>query len=134
MHLFTQARQVLHVSFAALDFLVENHAVEPFASLEQLQGKIQIGARDEAESTNVLLHHRFGVFNSFGYFDLLFPSQKWNLTHLLEIHPHGVIENVDLCFRSLVFLLVLVRVFLTILVAIHFGSFNNVDLQASQPR
>src|SRR5204863_79066 len=34
LHLFTQTREVLHVSFAALDFLIENHAVEAFAPLE----------------------------------------------------------------------------------------------------
>jgi len=51
LHLFTQARQVLHVIFAALDFLSRITRSNRSRSLEQLQGKIQIGARDEAGST-----------------------------------------------------------------------------------
>ena len=132
-HLFAQAREVLHVSFAALDFLIENHAIEAFAALEELPGKFQMRARDKAKATDVLLDHPFGFLNSFGYFNFLFPSQQGDLTHLLEIHPHRIVENINLRFRSLIFF-VLVCVFFAILIAIHFRRLDNVDLQAAQPR
>ena len=87
-----------------------------------------MGARNKAKATNVLVHHPFGLFNPFGYFDFLFPGQKRDLAHLLEIHPHRVVQNINLGFGSLFLFFFLVCVFLTVLVAIHLRRFNNVDL------
>ncbi len=133
-HLSAKTWEVLHISFPALDFFVENHPVEPFPALEQLLGEIQMGARNKAKATNVLLHHPLGFFDPFGYFDFLFPGQKRDLAHLLEIHPHRIVQNISLGFCSLFLFFLLVGVFLTVLVAIDLRRFNNVDLQATQPR
>ena len=92
-----------------------------------------MGVRDKAEPIDLLLHHVFGFLDSFGDFHLLLPSQQRNLAHLLEIHAHRVVQNIELGFGFL-FLFFFLRLFFPILVAIHLRGFNYVDLHAAQPR
>ena len=60
-----------------------------------------MGLRDKTEAIDVLLHHVFGFLDPFGNFYFLFPGQQRDLAHLLEIHPHRVIQNIDLRFGPL---------------------------------
>src|SRR6516165_11606424 len=63
LHLLAQARKNFHVTFAALDFLIENDAVESFAALREFLGKIEMRAGGESEAINMLLHHVFRFFD-----------------------------------------------------------------------
>ena len=118
--LFAQARKLFHVALATLDFLVQNNAIESFFPLEQFAGQVEVSTHSESEPINVLLHHVLRFLDAFGNLDFLLPGQQRHLAHLLEIHPHRVIERVqpDLCLLFIFFFVV--RVFLTVLVAIHF--------------
>src|SRR5438094_778232 len=87
--------------------------------------------RFAGKATDLLLHHYLGFFDPFGYFHFLSPGQKWDLAHLLEIHPHRVVQNINLGFCSLLLFFVLVCVFLTVFVAIRRRRFNNVDRQTT---
>ena len=73
-HLFAETREIFHIPFPALDFLVENHPIEPFPALDQLRGEIQVGLCDKTEPIDVLQHHVFGFLDPFGYFYFLFPG------------------------------------------------------------
>ena len=46
-------RQHLHVALAALDFLVENHAVETLAAFGQFLRQIEMRLRDETKAVDV---------------------------------------------------------------------------------
>ena len=69
--LLTQARQDFHVTLATLDLLVENDAVEPFPAFGEFLSKIEMRARSEAETVNVLLHDVFRFLNTFRDFHFL---------------------------------------------------------------
>ena len=97
-HLFAEPRELLHVALPALDFLVENHPIEPFAAFDQFLREIEVRLRDKTEAIDVLLHHVFGFLDPLGYLHFLLAGQQRHLPHLLEIHPHRVIENIELGF------------------------------------
>ena len=82
-------------------------------------------ARGEAETVNVLLHHVFRFLNALRDFHFLLAGQKRHLTHLFEIHPNGVVEDIQLRLR--LFFLLLVDVFFNFFVSINVGCFNDVD-------
>ena len=135
LHLLTQAWQVLHVSFTALDFLIEDHAIEPFPAFDEFLGEIQMAAGNKAEATEMFLHHRFSLLNSLRDLDFLVPGQQRNLPHLLQIHAHRIIQNINLGGRSaFFFLFLLIDVFFAIPVPVNFGGLNDVDLQTAQTR
>ena len=133
-HLFAEPREIFHIPLPALDFLVENHPIESFPALDQLLSEIQVGLRDKTEAIDVLQHHVFGFLDALGYFDFLFAGQERHLAHLLEIHPHWVVQDIDLGFGSLFLFQILLCVFFAVLVTIDFRRFDNVDLQPTQPR
>ena len=89
-------------------------------------------AGGETETVNVLLHHVFRFLDPFGNFHFLFASQKRHLTHLFEIHPDRVIQNVQLRLRF--FFLLLVDVFFNFFMPVDVGCFDNIDLHFAKPR
>ena len=127
--------QVLHVSLAALDFFIEDHTIEPFPAFDEFPREIQMPAGNKAEATEMFLHHPFSLLNSLRDLDFLVSSQQRNLPHLLQIHPHRVIQNINLgCRSAFFFLFLLVDVFFAVPVPVNFGGLNDVDLQAAQTR
>jgi hypothetical protein len=132
LHLLAQARQHLHVALAALDLLVENHAIEALAAVGQLVGQIQVRLGDEAEAVDQPLHHRLGFFDALRDFDFLLAREQRDLAHLLQIHAHRVVEDIELRLGLLLFLFF--AVLLAVLVAIDFRRLNDVDFHAAQPR
>ena len=126
--------KLLHVSFPALDFFVENHSVEALFSLGKFPGQIEMGTGNKAEAVDVLLHHAFSLLNPFGNFHFLLPAQERNLAHLLEIHPHRVVQNIELGSGFLFLFFLFLGVFFSVLVPVHLGGFNNVDLHTAQSR
>ena len=73
-----------------------------------------------------------GLFDPLGNLHFLLARQQRHLAHLLEIHPDRVIENIELRFRLFFFLFL--GVFLAVLVTVHLGGFDNVDLHPPKPR
>ena len=71
-------------------------------------------------------------FDPLGNLHFLLAGQQRHLAHLLEIHPHRVIENIELRFRLFFFLFL--GVLLAVLVTVDLGSFDNVDLHPPEPR
>ena len=92
-------------------------------------------AGDKTESMDVLLHHVFGFLDPFGNFDFLFAGEQRDLTHLLEIHAHGIIENIELRFALLLLLFFLLLIVLfPVFVTVDLGCFDDVDLHPAQSR
>ena len=117
---------------AAVDLLVLDDAVETLAALLELAGEIQVFARGEAEAVEVLLHHALGVLDALGNFDFLLAGQQRHLAHLLEVHPDGIVEDVELRVG-----LLLVGKFLLgagggLLVTVDLGRVDDVDLEVAQ--
>ena len=133
--MFAQTRQIFHVPFPALDFFIEDHAVEAFPALEEFAGKIEMTPSNKPETVKMLLHHGFSLLNALRDFDLLVAGQQRHLPHLLQIHPYRVIQDINLCWHpAFLFVLLIINVFLAVPVAIHFGRFDDIDLQATQTR
>jgi len=84
----------------------------------------------------MFLYHPFSLLNSLRDLDFLVSSQQRNLPHLLQIHPHRVIKNINFGCRSGVFFFffLLVDVFFAVPVPVNFGGLNDVDLQTAQTR
>ena len=92
-------------------------------------------AGNKAEATEMFLHHDLSLLDALRDFDLLIAGQQRHLPHLLEIHPHWVIENIDFGGRStLFFLFLIIGLFFAVPVAIHFGRLDDIDLQSAQTR
>jgi len=79
----------------------------------------------------VLLHHQFGVLDALGNLNFLLAGEQRDLAHLLEVHPDGIVQYIELRV-GLVFLL-LVMGFLAVLVAIDLRGIDDVDLHGPEP-
>src|SRR3954452_6271937 len=96
LNLLAKTWQHFHVALTALDLLIENYPIETLTALGKFFGQLEVSAGDKAEPVHALLHHVLGFFDPLGYLHLLLAGQKRNLTHLLEIHPHRVVQNIEL--------------------------------------
>src|SRR5262249_26283715 len=94
---FDEFAECLEVSFASLNFLVDDNAVETLFGwvAKQLLSQCQMLLCGESEPLNDSLHFHLSVFNSFGNLDLLFARKQRNLPHLLQIHPNRIIEDIQ---------------------------------------
>ena len=72
-----------------------------------------------------LLGVQLGVLDALGDLDLLLAGQQRHLAHLLEVHPHRVVEDVVL--RGARFLLL--GLLLALLVAVDLLRIEDVDLE-----
>ncbi len=81
----------------------------------------------KTKAVNEALHRIVGVFDAFGNHHLLLAAEQRHLAHLLQIHPHRIVQNVEPAF----FLLFLFR--LRLLDAVHFRLLHNIDFEMSQP-
>ena len=104
LHFFAETREQLHVALPALDFLVEDHAIEAFAAFDQLRRQLEVSVRDESKAMNMHRDASFGFLDPLGNFDFLLARQERHLAHLLQIHPHRIVEDVELRFRLFFFL------------------------------
>ena len=92
-----QPAQRAQVRVAVVHFFVENDAVEPFARRigQQFFRQRDVFLAGKAEAVNDFADFVFGGLDAFGNFHFLLARQQRHLSHLLEIHPHRVIENVQ---------------------------------------
>jgi len=76
---------------------VEHHAVEPLARRigQQFFRQRDVFLAGEAEAVNDFADFVLGGFDALGNFHLLLARQQGHLPHLLEIHPHRVVENIE---------------------------------------
>src|SRR5437588_1787819 len=70
-HLLAQARQHLHVALAALDFVVEDHAIEPLAAVGYSLGEIAVRLGNTAKPSDEALHHDLRFLDPLRTLDLL---------------------------------------------------------------
>src|SRR5262245_66324498 len=95
LHLLTQPWQVFHVSLAALDLLVEYHAIETLAPFDEFLSEIQMSAGNKTEATKMSLNHPFSLLNSLRDVEFLVSGQQRKLRHLLQIHAQEVFQNIN---------------------------------------
>ena len=110
-----------------LDLLVHDDPVKAFLGRlgNEFFGQGDVLLAGEAEAVNDAFDLVLRLFDALGDFDLLLARQQRDLAHLLEVHPHRVIQNVQ---TPLVFVFLRLR----LLDAVHFGLVNDLDLQDAQ--
>ena len=111
----------MRYTFPAFDLLVEDDPVEAFSSFQELLRQVEMGSRDKAEAVEVPLHPDLGIFDALGNFDLLLTGQQRHLPHLLEVHPHRIIEDIQPA-RGVALFLVGFLLLLLVLLAFLLGS------------
>ena len=81
----------------AVHLFVEHDAVEPLARRvgQQFFRQRDVFLAGEAEAVNDFADFVFGGFDALGNFHLLLAGQQRHLAHLLEIHPHRVVQNIQ---------------------------------------
>src|SRR5262249_49555024 len=94
LHLLTQSWQVVHISLATLDLLIEDNTIEALLAFNEFLSELQMSAGNKPETAEMFLHHPFSLFNSLRDLNFLVSSQQRNLSHLLQIHAHRVIQNI----------------------------------------
>ncbi len=124
---FDQAAQVAEVVVAALDFFVDDDAVEAFLGGfgNEFFGEGDVFLAGEAEAVDDAFDFVFGVLDAFGDFDFLFAGEQRDLAHLLEVHADGVVQDVQ---ADLVFVFVRFGLF----DAVHFRLVDDFDFQVAQ--
>jgi hypothetical protein len=122
-----QFAQIPQVVVAPFDLLVHDHAVEALLGRlgDQFFGQRDVLLAGEAETIDNQLDFVFGVFDAFGNLHLLLAVQERHLAHLLEVHAHRVVQNVQPHL-----FLVFVRV--RLLDAVHFGLVHDFDFEIAQ--
>ena len=126
--LLTKPRQALHITFAALDLFVQNDAIEALTQVHQLLGEIQVRAANKSELIKDLLHLEFRLFDALGDLDLLLSGQQRDLPHLLEVHAHGVVQDVELTVGFLILFFLFLAILAPFLDAVDVGRIDNFDL------
>ena len=111
---------------AAVHFFVENDAVETFARRvgDQFFRQGDVFLAGKAEAVNDFADLVFRGLDALGNFHLLLARQQRHLPHLLEIHPHRVVQDVQP--RRVVLLGV------GLLDAVHFRLVHDLDFQRAQ--
>ena len=85
----------------------------------------------KTKTIDVLLDQMLGLFDPLGNLHFLFAGEQWHLPHLLEIHPHRIVQNFEAAFGFLFFLF-LFALFFAFLVPIDLRGFNDVDLHSPE--
>ena len=121
-----QPAQRAQVRVAAVHFFVENDAVETFARRlgQQFFRQRDVFLAGETEAVNDFADFVFGGLDALGNLHLLLARQQRHLPHLLEIHPHRIVQNVQ---PAGVLLLGLGG-----FDAVHLRLIHNLDFQAAQ--
>ncbi len=124
-HLLAEFLEVLEVTDAAFDLLVENETVKTLVALLEPGGDLEVGVGDEPEPAEDLPGFRFRFLDSLRNGHFLFAVQQGDLPHLPQIHPDRVIENVEaaLASRGTLF-----PGFLTLFIAALFGILDRARL------
>ena len=120
--MLAKAGERFHVAFAALDFFVENDAIEAFTLIDKLLCEINMSSCDEAEAVEKFLDFQFSVFDAFGNFYFLLAGEQRDLAHLLQIHPNWIVENIEFGIRFF-FLFLFFFLLVFVVVVVFFSNF-----------
>ena len=120
-------RQLLHVTLAALDFLVEDDPVETLAAFLSFCASSRCARAMKPKRLMCFCTLMLGFLDPLGNLHFLLAGQQRDLAHLLEIHPDRVVQDIELGFGLFLFLL-FVGVFLAVLVTIDVRGIDDVDL------
>ena len=125
--LFDELAQRAQMVVAAFNLLVQNNAVEPLLGRlgDQFLRQRDVLLAGEAEAVDDFFDLVFRVFNPLGNLDLLFARQQGHLPHLLEIHPHRIVQNVQPGFVLFLFRLRLFD-------AVHLGLVHDFHLEIAE--
>ena len=85
----------------------------------------------KTKTVDVLLDQMLGFLDPLGNLHFLLAGQQWHLPHLLEIHPHRIIQNFEAALGLLFFLFLFALLF-AFLVTIDFRGFDDVDLHSPE--
>ncbi len=123
----TRRRRFAQMVVAAFDFLVNDNAVEAFLGRfgNEFFGQGDVLLAGEAKAVDDALDLVLGVFDALGDFDLLLAGEQGHLAHLLEVHAHRVVQDVQACF-----LVLFVR--FGLLDPVHLRLVNDLDFQVAQ--
>ena len=124
---FDELAQVLDVIIAVVDLFIDDHAIESlFGGLRnELFGQGDVFFGSESEAINGPFKLALGIFDPFGNFDFLLAGEQRDLTHLFQVHPHRIVQDIEPA-------LVLLFLDFGLLDAIYFGLINDLDLQTAQ--
>ena len=116
------------VGVAAVHFFIEHHAVEAFARRvgQQFFRERNVFLAGEAKAVNDLPQFVLRRFDAFGNFHLLRACQQRHRPHLLEIHPHRIIQRIQPVVVFLEFL------FVHRLHLVHLGGVHHLDFEIPQ--
>ena len=80
-----------------LDLLVNNDPVEALLGRlgNEFFGQGDVFLAGEAEAVNDAFDLVLRLFDALGNFHLLLARQQRDLAHLLEVHPHRVVQDVQ---------------------------------------
>src|ERR1017187_3678309 len=120
-----QLGQRPEVGVAALDLLVDDDPVEPLLAVEQLGAEDGDVAAHRRCVEKGLLGLELGVLDPLRDLDLLLARQERHLPHLLEVHPHRVVEDVVLRRAGLL----LLGLLLALLVILNLVGLQDLDLK-----
>src|ERR1035438_5075858 len=125
-----QLGQRPEVGVAALDLLVDDDPVEPLLAVEQLGAEDGDVAAHRRCVEKGLLGLELGVLDPLRDLDLLLARQERHLPHLLEVHPHRVVEDVVLRRAGLL----LLGLLLALLVILNLVGLQDLDLKVLEDR
>ncbi len=95
--LFDELAQIFQMTFAVGDFFVNNHAVKTLLRRvgQNLFRDGDVFLRRKAEVVDDALHLHFRVLDFFADLHFLFAREQRHLAHLVHIHPHRVVQNLQ---------------------------------------
>ncbi len=81
------------MAVAALDLFVHDHPIKPLLGRlgNQFFSQRNVLLAGKAKAVNDAFHFILGILNPLGNLHLLLAGQQRHLTHLLQVHAHGVI-------------------------------------------
>ena len=92
--------------------------------------EFEIALGHVAEAVEILLDVDLGILDALGDFNFLLAGEQGDLAHLLEIHPNGVVEDVELLGFCVIGGSGVV-VFL-VLEAVHVGGVDDIELHTAE--
>ena len=110
----------------AVHLFFQNHAVKTLARRlgQQFFRERNVFLARKAKAVDDPGDLRFGILNAFGNLHLLLARQQRHLSHLVQIHPHRIVQNIQ---PRRVFLLAF-----RLLEIVHLGLVNDFNLERPQ--
>jgi len=96
LNLLDERIEPLDIVLPALDLFILNDPVEAFLPGSNPPREVNGLPCCIIAGTDHLADHLFRLLDLLGYLDFLFAGEQGDLSHLLQVHPYGVVENLQL--------------------------------------